>query len=269
MTIAIGTCFDGGVIVCADTRVVATDGATTSDSKLFASLSPKGRLFLIADAAEDANAAKMLGREISSAICDVENPYEPGPAIKAAMTTWHSSYHHFQPPNLQFLIASVVVGNKSGQVFLCEPPSTVAFGWPIAIGRGARAVEPRISILGPYAGKSMDAKSALLRLGYLMFLAKRDEASACGGNTHTIVASVEGGIALIDDEEMEEAEKLAKEMDSALIKAIETLASCPQKNPAQKLSETFHSITEKYEKAAFPSLKMLEKLVLPKRNLHA
>jgi len=148
MTIAIGTLYSEGAIVCADTKVVASDGATTASSKVFASLSPKGRMFLIADAAEDANAAKMLAGEISYAICDAEHPYRLAPGIKAVMGPWHSSYHHIQPPNLQFVIASVVVGDEAGQVFLCEPPSTVAYGWPIAIGRGARAVDPHLSILG-------------------------------------------------------------------------------------------------------------------------
>ena len=34
MTIAIGAEFDGGAIVCADTKIVATDGTTTHGSKV-------------------------------------------------------------------------------------------------------------------------------------------------------------------------------------------------------------------------------------------
>src|SRR5438034_9962361 len=98
MTIAIGTLYSEGIIVCADTKVVATGGATTADSKVFASISPKGRMFLIADAAEDANAAKMLAGEISHAMCDAEKPYHLGPSIKAVMEPWHNSYHHVPPP---------------------------------------------------------------------------------------------------------------------------------------------------------------------------
>ncbi len=171
MTIAIGTLYSEGAIVCADTKVVASDGATTTGSKVFASLTPKGRMFRIADAAEDANAAKMLAGEISHAICDAENPYKLGAPIKAVMGPWHSSYHHVRPPNLQFVIASLVVGDEQAQVFLCEPPSTVAYGWPIAIGQGARAVDPHLSILIPL--KNLNVRSALLRLAYLMYLAKK------------------------------------------------------------------------------------------------
>src|SRR5260370_35289271 len=109
MTIAIGTLCSEGAIVCADTKVLASDGATTTDSKVFASLSPKGRMFLIADAAEDANAAKMLAGEISSAMCDAEKPYNLAPSIKAVMGPCHSSYHHTQPPNLQMVMPSISV----------------------------------------------------------------------------------------------------------------------------------------------------------------
>jgi hypothetical protein len=266
MTIAIGTLFNNGAVVCADTKVVASDGATTMDNKVFASLSPKGRMFLIADAAEDANAAKMLGGEISSAICDAKHPYNLGSVIKPVMTAWHSSYHHFQPPNLQFLIASVVVGDKRGQVFVCEPPSTVAYGWPIAIGRGARVVEPRLLILSSYPKESLDAKSVLLRLAYLMYLAKKDEGSACGGDTNTFVISTMGSIAWIEQKEMKEAENLAEEMDSFLVGTIDKVIGHSQEYFGQKLSDTLAAVSEKYKKFEFPSLKMLETIVMPKKE---
>jgi hypothetical protein len=38
MTIAIGGMFEGGVVVCADTKVLATDGATHHKSKVSLSL---------------------------------------------------------------------------------------------------------------------------------------------------------------------------------------------------------------------------------------
>src|SRR5579864_3924865 len=77
MTIAIGTGYDHGVIVCADTKVVASDGATTTDSKVSFSTTSSGAVFAIADAAEDARAAKMLAADITNAACNAKNVYLP------------------------------------------------------------------------------------------------------------------------------------------------------------------------------------------------
>lgn len=258
MTIAIGTLFYGGAIVCTDTRVVASDGATTTDSKLFASIAPTKRLFLIAEAAEDAYAAKMLGGEISSAICDAKEPFHLGPEIKAVVGPWFNSYHHVQPPQIQFIVASVVVGAQDGQLYMCEPPSTVASGWPIAIGKGARAVDPTISILRPMANENLDAKSTLLRLAYLMYLAKKDEASACGGETHAYAISTAGAFAPIDSKGMNKAEKLAEEVDSVLLSVVREVTGGPTKYPSQRVSDAFSALAKKYKDIDFPSLKFLE-----------
>lgn len=72
MTIALGAAFDGGAIVCADSLVCASDGATSYGSKTFLGVSATKRMHAIANACEDAYAAKMLGEEISFAISDAE-----------------------------------------------------------------------------------------------------------------------------------------------------------------------------------------------------
>lgn len=113
--------------------------------------------------------------------------------------------------------------------------------------------------------KNLDARSALLRLAYLMHLAKKDEGSACGGDTYTFVISTAGGLASIDREEIKEAEELAKKMDSILISAILNVVGGPREYPAQAVSDAFSAIAEKYGQIDFPSLKMLETVVLPKQ----
>ena len=75
MTIALGQLFylneTKCALVCADSRVVATDGATTFGAKLHTRLSLQNA-YAIADASDDGNAAKMLAQDITSALCDKE-----------------------------------------------------------------------------------------------------------------------------------------------------------------------------------------------------
>ena len=91
MTIAIGTLYTDGVIICADTKVVASDGATTSDMKVTVLAGEKAGIFAIADAAEDAHAAKMLAAEIRDSAWKAIDPRHPEPEIKAVMTSWFHS----------------------------------------------------------------------------------------------------------------------------------------------------------------------------------
>jgi hypothetical protein len=75
MTVAIGTRFEhkGYVcaLVCADSRVTATDGATIFGAKAHVSVSVQ-RAFAIADSSDDGNAAKMLAGDITRALCNEE-----------------------------------------------------------------------------------------------------------------------------------------------------------------------------------------------------
>jgi hypothetical protein len=184
MTIAIGAEFDGGAVVCSDTRVSASDGATSWGSKQFLGISATGKMYILANATEDAYAAKMLGEEMSSAISKAENkPPKIMEAIKAIMGRWYNGYHHVHPPQVQFILALIQRGWSRAMLYYCEPPNTVAFGSPIAIGKGSRAVDPKLDILRALAGEKLDARSALLRTAYLAYLAKRDEGAACGGDS--------------------------------------------------------------------------------------
>jgi hypothetical protein len=262
MTIAIGTRFTGGVIVCADSKVVASDGATTDESKVSLSLTVTKRIFGIADAAEDGNAAKMLAGDIMNAVCDSHNPYKLAPDVTSVMASWYNSYGAAQVPHLQFILGSVVIGHKDGNVYLCEPPATVlnTIG-PIAIGRGARAVEPLLSILTGQGGRPLALKPTLLRLAYLMYKAKKDEGSACGGNTHAIVISAKGGFAFIEHEEMKRAEEIAVEVDALLRDANQNVLGAEppdvQRELINNFSQKYLALAERGEKLEFPSLGLL------------
>jgi 20S proteasome alpha/beta subunit len=263
VTIAIGTRFTGGVIVCADSKVVASDGATTDQSKVSLSLTATKRIFGIADAAEDGNAAKMLAGEIMNAVCDSQSPYKLAPDVTSVMASWYNSYGVTQPPQLQFILGAVVIGHEGGNVYLCEPPATVlnTIG-PVAIGRGARAVEPLLSVLTGVGGSPFALKPTLLRLAYLMYRAKKDEGSACGGNTHAIVISVKGGFAFIEHEEMKKAEEIAADIDTLLRDAYQKIMGAEkpeiQRKFVDELSKNYLLLAERGRGLEFPSLGLLK-----------
>jgi hypothetical protein len=260
MTIAIGAEFDGGAIVCADTKVSASDGATSYGSKTFLGVSATRKMYALANSCEDAYAAKMLGSEISTAISDTDKRSRIEPGIKSVMGSWYSGYRHVQPPQVQFILAFTQEGWKNASLYYCEPPNTVAYGSPIAIGKGSRAVDPVLSLLGPTAQEKPDAKSTLLRMAYLMYLAKRDEAAACGGETYAIVIVGGGGFAMVNEEEMRQAEEMAKKLSKAFDSGIFRLTSS-QQGSLDEFHQKINALLESYRRFEFSSLKFLERKI--------
>jgi len=259
MTIAIGTSFDGGAIVCADTKVSASDGATTEGSKVFLGITRTRRMYVLANSAEDAYAAKMLGGEISNALSLADKSFRVEETIKPVMERWYNGYHHIQPPQIQFLLAFAQESWDSVMLYYCEPPNTVAHGSPIAIGKGSRAVDPALNILSPVGKKRLDVKSALVKLAYLMHLAKRDEGTACGGNTYAVVIGVGGAYAFIDETEMREAEALAKKLSDLMSTGLRKVTSTTPNDLFKTFPGALNEISEAYRKLSFKSLKFLEK----------
>jgi 20S proteasome alpha/beta subunit len=259
MTIAIGTEFDGGAIVCADTKVSASDGATTDASKVFLAITRTRRMYVLADSAEDAYAARMLAGEISNAISLAEKPFRIEEIVKRVMGPWYNGYHYVHPPQIQFLLAFTQQGWERAMLYFCEPPNTVSYGSPIAIGKGSRAVDPALDILTPIGKEKLDAKSALVKLAYLMYLAKRDEGTACGGETYAIVIKADGGYALIDEAEMREAEQLAKKLCQAMEKGLCKITSTVPNDFLTTFPKALNEIGEAYRHLSFKSLEFVEK----------
>jgi hypothetical protein len=258
MTIAIGAEFEGGAIVCADTKVSASDGATSYGSKTFLGVSATRKMYALANSCEDAYAAKMLGAEISAAISDTDKQSRIEPGIKSVMEAWYNGYRHVQPPQVQFILAFTQEGWKSAALYYCEPPNTVAYGSPIAIGKGSRAVDPALNLLGPTAEEKPDVKATLLRMAYLMYLAKRDEAAACGGETYAIVIAGGGGFTMVDEAEMKQAEETAKKLSNAFNGGIFRLTSSQQRS-LDEFYQGINAVLESYKGFEFSSLKFLER----------
>ncbi|MGB6473409.1 MAG: hypothetical protein WBF04_04935 [Candidatus Sulfotelmatobacter sp.] len=265
MTIAIGALYSDGVIVAADSKVVFSDGSTNSGNKLFLSLSPERAMFSIADAAEDALAAKTVAGDISSAFVNAHREKkDPAKLLRRAMGTWYRSYGHSQVPVLEFLVGKVIVNEWAGLYYL-QPPSTVLWQAPFAIGRGARPVEP---LLGLLSNNKNALKPQLMLLAYLMYLAKKEEGSACGGHTSVLVITKGGSWTFV--EEMEAAEDVASDIHSSVQQYIREIVGASTRFPSMAFIDLQKALLDKAGKLEFRSLKNLEMNVwkgkLPKQS---
>src|SRR5260370_19716872 len=198
-----------GIFVCADTKVVASDNATSHGSKMALSLTPgSSRRFIIANAAEDAHAATMLAAEISTALCQPSSTTLES-TIKQAMQAWYSAYSGGRAPSIEFIIGTSVDGVCS--LFYASPPNTVLYkSHPFAIGTGARAIEP---LLPTQDAPLWKLESTILRAAYCMYHAKNEEGTYVGGKTDAAVIDREGYFGFLEHEEMEQAEKASQEAD--------------------------------------------------------
>jgi 20S proteasome alpha/beta subunit len=270
MTIAIGAPFIAGSIhgalVCADSRVVATDGATTWGSKMHLKFGvDSGEIkscFAIAGAADDADASTMLSQDITNALCDdsVVDQSKVDIAVKQQMTAWYSAYGRGNPPTIQFVLAAVV-GGKCSLIF-CSPPNTISRRQhPFAVGQGARAIDP---LLPNQASPPPTAESAILRATYWMYRAKRDEGSLCGGCTNMAMISERGTFALIEKDEVEAAEALGEQVDKLLQSCRYGLLSWESQKAQQQFlrsfSQPYLELAAKAKKILFPTLTWLEGL---------
>jgi len=98
-----------------------------------------------------------------------------------------------------------------------------------------------------------------LKLAYLMYLAKRDEGSACGGDTHTIAISKCGGFTFVDETEMQKAERIAEELDDIIKKGLRQVTSLSPPDFHQAFSEKLKAVADSYSNLDFPSLKDLDR----------
>lgn len=254
VTVAIGMYGVGGVFVCADSHVISGDGTVTWGTKVKGRGSSNGS-FVIANAADDGNAADMLAEEILDALTNTRG--ELGASVKKTMKTWHAGYVHSKPPSIQFVLG-VVVGKSRG-LYFCEPPNTVLLknlDEHVAIGVGAEIIDPLAPevIRGPLV-----LREALIRAAYLMYRAKKQHAFLKGSDTHALVVSTETGeIRSVDVEETRAAEAIGPDVDFMLRYCYLGLLGTPRNIDQTDFLKSFsHSYLEKRSKidaVQFPSI---------------
>ena len=174
MTIAIGSLCQNGAIVMADTNVILSDGTKSQGCKVAAGSSRYGHC-IMANAADDGNAANTLGRQLISNF--KSNPVETFTELESrmteTMTAWAQPFNG-KPPATQFVVA-VYLNTDSDklQLYFIEPPNTVLpkndIGYT-AVGTGAAITDPlHKTFIKHYFHP---AQLMLKYLSYLMYRAK-------------------------------------------------------------------------------------------------
>ncbi|MGO8719051.1 MAG: hypothetical protein ACLQMO_07510 [Acidobacteriaceae bacterium] len=199
MTIAIGMLCDEGLIISADTQIGMTDGSTHQGTKVHQAIADTG-VYVVANATEDGNAANTL---IPDILTDLQNQDPKDFAnveriVRSSMSEWADQYRQGNP-YIQILLGvslnrprqTNVRAGGGVRLYNCEPPNTMvpvdrddSSGGYMAIGAGASITDP---IFRTLFGTACSLNIALHQVAYLMYRAKKDASSSCGGNTDAIL----------------------------------------------------------------------------------
>jgi len=219
MTIAIAARCQSGVLLYADKKIVASDGATTEGCKIYkTSLTDDGFLAL-ASATADAIAAEALARRILDDAKMITTPIALEAMmrqVEQSLTEWCQPYAANELPSIQFLMAIRVTGQAA--LFLIEPRNKII---PIplkrSIGAGGRIVDAMIDAVFP-DDLIFVPKVALLNMAYLARRAKDEELNVGGGSKSNAiyVPDYPGKVKWIDEAELWTAEELASTVDGEL-----------------------------------------------------
>lgn len=265
MTVGLAVPFAGGSILCADSRVDAGGRPNPGeDSPALMSVTAGRRMFAITFAAQDPRAGAMLASEIATVACASPNRADVVPGIKRVMGDWFRSYGVAQVPAMQFLVASNSSDDNAGRVLLCEPPSTVmdTFG-PCVIGSASRSVSTMLRLLAPRAGGNSSLRSTVLRMTYLMHLARRSDPKSVGEDTEMVVLSNRGSFFYIDRAELQQAEGLGEKVDALLLDMARQILSAEMEQNPQTIAEEFlrgyFEVMEQNPQVYFPSLSYLDR----------
>ena len=264
MTFGIAVPFPGGSILCADSRIEANDGASAENEVALLSVTAGKRIFAITYAAKDPRAGRMLASEIATVACNAATRQDIVPGIKRVMGDWFRSYGVAPIPSLQFLVAGNSTDDNTGRILLCEPPSTVmeTFG-PCVVGAAAAPVTPWLKMLTPRQNQSFSLRSSVLRIAYLIYLARRYDVSV-GEETEMIVLSNRGSFTYIDRREIRQAENLGEKIDALLLDvARQVLTAETEQNPqtiAEEFLRGYFDVMEQNPQVYFPSLAWLDKI---------
>lgn len=182
MTIALGLLCEGGVIIAADTKVVDTNGITSQSYKIIHFVG-KNCAFAIANASNDANAARTMIHKIQIALQGTafKNWNDVEEVIAYEMASFSEPFT--TPPEHQLILAGFLKG-AGVRLYFCEPPNTVVSkmmeGY-VSAGSGASVVDPLHNTLFEFTSH-LPPQLILRQVAYLMYRAKKDH-TFCGGET--------------------------------------------------------------------------------------
>jgi hypothetical protein len=257
MTIGIGMLCAPGAVIASDTRVIGSDGLTHDESKIRVETSASG-VFVTTYSAQDVNAVKTLINDVFEELLrsdlrtlrDVENTVRP------VMGRWSASHPH-GPPLGDFILGAALSTPWTPDrstcgglgLYHCEPPASITrkhFLEPVpstyvAIGEGASITDPLHKSL---FGSMTNPTVCLKQVAYLMYRAKKDFASACGGGTTAVFLRQSNPAAFeIAPIYMDVAEQYSALFDSTLSTAGTAILSSTLED-SMKMCELFRSFVE-------------------------
>jgi hypothetical protein len=229
LTIAIGMLCAEGAIIAADTRIVMTDGTTREGTKISQVIAKTG-VYVIANATSDGNAANTLIPDLLTDLQkdDPKSFAQAEKVMRRSMTEWAKQYPH-GIPSIEIILAVNINREQQSDIrsgggirlYHCEPPNTMvpidrnnsSAGY-IAIGGGASITDP---IFRTLFSTLCTANGGLQQIAYLMYRAKKDAASICGGSTEALLLKSEFGEPLwVESVHMETAEMYGEIFDFCL-----------------------------------------------------
>jgi hypothetical protein len=244
MTIAMGAYCAGGIVLCADTTIIAGDQKW--QGLKMSHVMGKSGSFAIANASQDLNAANTLVRNLMDDLRDTEikNRHQLESLVTSKMTKWSKAFQ-IGHPSTQFILAAYLNGSVIAEdgllLYFCEPPNTILlsnihddFKGFIGIGSGAAVTNPMFQTLFSCLASQ---KGRLLEFSYLMYLAKKGD-TWCGGRTIAVLLKSEHVEPMrISPLDMEAAESLGNLFDNVLSTTGSGILPQPDEEKARKFSE--------------------------------
>ncbi len=169
MSINLGRLCANGALILADTHSYLRDGTARKDGKILR-FDGKKIAFAIADASDDANAAKTLLSTIGPRLAnEAEKWRDVEKIIKDEMTEWHKAFR--KPPATVFTGALMLKGdNPTVRLYTMEPPRTLCceLGGYVANGAGCWIADLLFDILD-MPNPSAHPQTALRECAYLLY----------------------------------------------------------------------------------------------------
>lgn len=215
VTIAISNRSVDGVILYADKKIIASDGATTEGTKIYRASLPNDGYIALASAANDAIASEALAVDLISRAKGEKDQKKIWGTIQSAMVNWSAPYPAGELPQIQYLMALRTFGQA--RIYLLQLRNQIV---PVpsrrAIGAGGRIVDAMLEDVFP-EGVPFDTKVSLFNMAYMARRAKDNESSVGGGSRSNAIYIPDEGIARwIDEDELWLAEELASTVDERL-----------------------------------------------------
>jgi 20S proteasome alpha/beta subunit len=232
MTIVLGMRCDGGAIIAADTLIVDSSGATSHAYKII-HFTGKDSTFAIGNASNDANASTTMVRKIQAALQNTKfkNWNDLENVIAYEMSEFSQPFT--SPPQHQLVIAAFV-RNLGIELYFCEPPKTVVAktmeGY-VAAGSGYAFTDPLRHTLFEFTNH-LSPQLVLRQVAYLMYRAKKDCASFCGGDTAAFYICIDGRAPeMVRLDDLKKAEKSMHQLDVILSTSAHAALGYPTLSP--------------------------------------